>query len=103
MQDSTLWSKTCFSGALLFPSPPLEYVVRENDRVVIQCGGKLSTRYTGSGGAKSGSSCVLPGVTWHKLPSDLQMSNTSAGLGGSQERPSCVARPAASSARPGLT
>ena len=44
--------------------------------------------------------CVLSGVIQHKVPSDLQMAATCAGLRGSQVRPSYEPRLDAVNARP---
>ena len=52
---------------------------------------------------RSVTSCVLTGVTWHKLLRDLKMAASCTGLGGVLERPSCKLRLAATSARPGAT
>ena len=50
------------------------------------------------GGAGQVATCVLPRATKHERQSDLQTAATCAGLGGSQERPSCKPRLAAASA-----
>ena len=49
VQESTLQSRTCFSGLWCSLSPPLECAVCGGDRVVIWCGLKPSMGCTGPG------------------------------------------------------
>ena len=66
--------------------------------MVLLCGLQISTGYT-----ECGASYVLPRATRLESQSYLQMVSTCARLGGAQERPSCEAKPASTSAKPGVT
>lgn len=108
MQDSLCGAGLTSLWFWCLLSLPLEFVA---------CGGGLVGASTWSEGvcqvcwlgafmkcrAKSASACVLPGITWHDLQRDLQMSATYAEIAVSEARPSYEPRPTAIIAKPGDT